>query len=160
MDKTNSKSLDAISACESGVRAACSCSENANSSFNSDIISSSKASLTLSHKETITHLGATVNTNDKSQTQRSHKLSGEEAERRYKLWLRVEIVGLCILILTVWSLLLLPTVFYHQSIVSEYTHNAPDACQHDRISFYFHKYLSRLAKRTTQLATMHTNVCS
>ena len=49
----------------------------------------------------------------------SCKYGGKEAvERRYKLWLRAEIVGLCILILIVWGLLLLPIVFYHQPFVS------------------------------------------
>ena len=37
----------------------------------------------------------------------------EEIERRYKKWLRAEIVGLAVLIIIVWGLLLLPVIFYH-----------------------------------------------
>lgn len=37
----------------------------------------------------------------------------EEIERRYKMWLRAEIVGLATVIITVWGLLLLPVIFYH-----------------------------------------------
>ena len=40
-------------------------------------------------------------------------MSGDHAEQRYKLCLRAEIVGLCIVIVIVWSLLLLPIIFYH-----------------------------------------------
>ena len=59
-------------------------------------------------------------TNTKRESRRgSAKYGGQEAaEKRYKLWLRAEIVGLCILILIVWGLLLLPIVFYHQPVVS------------------------------------------
>jgi hypothetical protein len=46
------------------------------------------------------------------------KLGGDEAERRYKLCLRAEIVGLCIVIVIVWGLLLLPIVFYHIPVAS------------------------------------------
>jgi hypothetical protein len=46
------------------------------------------------------------------------KLGGDEAERRYKLCLRAEIVGLCIVIVTVWGLLLLPIVFYRIPLAS------------------------------------------
>jgi hypothetical protein len=45
-------------------------------------------------------------------------LGGDEAERRYKLCLRAEIVGLCIVIVIVWGLLLLPIVFYHIPVAS------------------------------------------
>ena len=44
---------------------------------------------------------------------------GEDAERRYKLWLRAEIVGLCVLIVIVWGLLSLPIVFYDLPVVSK-----------------------------------------
>ena len=37
----------------------------------------------------------------------------EEIERRYKVWLRAETVGLAVVIIIVWDLLLLPVVFYH-----------------------------------------------
>ena len=37
----------------------------------------------------------------------------EEIERRYKVWLRAETVGLAVVIIVVWGLLLLPVVFYH-----------------------------------------------
>lgn len=40
-------------------------------------------------------------------------LPGEDLERRYKLCLRMEIVGLSILIVIVWGLLTLPIVFYY-----------------------------------------------
>ena len=40
-------------------------------------------------------------------------LLGEDPERRYKLCLRVKIVGLSALIVIVWGLLTLPIVFYH-----------------------------------------------
>ena len=46
------------------------------------------------------------------------KLGGDEAERRYKLCLRAEIVGLCVVIVIVWGLLLLPIVFYHIPLAS------------------------------------------
>ena len=36
----------------------------------------------------------------------------EDIERRYKMWLRAEIVGLAVVIVVVWGLLLLPVVFY------------------------------------------------
>lgn len=41
------------------------------------------------------------------------KLRGDDAERRYKLCLRAEVVGLCVVIVIVWGLLLLPIIFYH-----------------------------------------------
>lgn len=37
----------------------------------------------------------------------------EEIERRYKLWLRAETVGLAVVIVVVWVLLLVPVIFYH-----------------------------------------------
>ena len=37
----------------------------------------------------------------------------EEIERRYKMCLRAETVGLAVVIVVVWGLLLLPVVFYH-----------------------------------------------
>ena len=37
----------------------------------------------------------------------------EEIERKYKIWLRAEIVGLVAVIIVVWGLLLLPVIFYH-----------------------------------------------
>ena len=46
------------------------------------------------------------------------KLGGDEAERRYRLCLRAEIVGLCVVIVIVWGLLLLPIVFYHIPLAS------------------------------------------
>ena len=46
------------------------------------------------------------------------KLGGDAAERRYKLCLRAEIVGLCVVIVIVWGLLLLPIVFYHLPVAS------------------------------------------
>ena len=50
----------------------------------------------------------------KKQTESSKKfVSGDHAERRYKLCLRAEIVGLCVVIVIVWGLLLLPIIFYH-----------------------------------------------
>ena len=39
--------------------------------------------------------------------------SAEETERRYKMWLRAETVGLAVVIVIVWGLLLLPVIFYH-----------------------------------------------
>lgn len=50
------------------------------------------------------------------------RLPGKDLERRYKLCLRVEIVGLSALIVIVWGLLALPIVFYHVTDVSR------DAC--------------------------------
>ena len=47
------------------------------------------------------------------------KLRGDDAERRYKLCLRAEIVGLCVVIVIVWGLLLLPIVFYHLPLASD-----------------------------------------
>ena len=44
----------------------------------------------------------------------------EEIERRYKKWLRAEVVGLAVLIIIVWGLLLLPIVFYYLPNVSYY----------------------------------------
>ena len=42
----------------------------------------------------------------------------EEIERRYKMWLRAETVGLAIVIVIVWGLLLLPVIFYHLPDIS------------------------------------------
>lgn len=49
----------------------------------------------------------------------SKRFGGGDLEHRYKLCLRAEIVGLCVLIVIVWGLLSLPIVFYHLPIVSE-----------------------------------------
>lgn len=48
----------------------------------------------------------------------SGKFGADDAERRYKLCLRAEIVGLCVVIVIVWGLLLLPIVFYHLPIAT------------------------------------------
>ena len=59
------------------------------------------------------------NTLSRSQKQdKSGKLGGDDVERRYKLCLRAEIVGLCIVIVIVWGLLLLPIVFYHLPVAT------------------------------------------
>ena len=52
----------------------------------------------------------------------------EEIERRYKKWLRAEIVGLAVLIIIVWGLLLLPIIFYH----------LPNVQSSDRVSIHDH----------------------
>ena len=39
--------------------------------------------------------------------------SAGDVEITYKKWLRVEIVGLAVVIIIVWGLLLLPVIFYH-----------------------------------------------
>ena len=49
---------------------------------------------------------------------KSGKFGGDDVERRYKLCLRAEIVGLCIVIVIVWGLLLLPIVFYHLPVAT------------------------------------------
>ena len=41
-----------------------------------------------------------------------------DTERKYKVWLRVEIVVLFAVIVVVWGLLLLPVVFYYLPVVS------------------------------------------
>ena len=57
---------------------------------------------------------ASLSHSKKKQTESSKKfVSGDHAERRYKLCLRAEIVGLCVVIVIVWGLLLLPIIFYH-----------------------------------------------
>ena len=43
----------------------------------------------------------------------------EEIERRYKMWLRAETVGLSVVIVVVWGLLLLPVIFYYLPNVSK-----------------------------------------
>ena len=43
---------------------------------------------------------------------------GDEAERKYKVWLRAETVGLVAVILIVWGLLILPVVIYFLPVVS------------------------------------------
>ena len=59
--------------------------------------------------------------NQKQEDSKSSKRfgGGDELEHRYKLCLRAEIVGLCVLIVIVWGLLSLPIVFYHLPVVSE-----------------------------------------
>ena len=43
-----------------------------------------------------------------------HTFNGEERKQfSLGVWMRVEVVGLSILIVIVWGLLTLPTVFYH-----------------------------------------------
>ena len=49
----------------------------------------------------------------------STRFGGGDLEHRYKLCLRAEIVGLCVLIVIVWGLMSLPIVFYHLPVVSE-----------------------------------------
>ena len=46
----------------------------------------------------------------------------EEIERTYKKCLRAEIAGLAVLIFIVWSLLLLPIIFYHLPRNVSYTY--------------------------------------
>ena len=41
---------------------------------------------------------------------------GQALMKRYQKWLRVEIAGLCVLIIIVWGLLTLPIVFYYQPL--------------------------------------------
>ena len=54
------------------------------------------------------------------QKRRAEKnFAGQDVERRYKICLRAEIVGLSVLIVIVWGLLSLPIVFYHIPAVSE-----------------------------------------
>ena len=48
----------------------------------------------------------------------SGKFGADDAERRYKVCLRAEIVGLCVVIVIVWGLLLLPIVFYHLPVAA------------------------------------------
>ena len=46
-------------------------------------------------------------------TTRTVSRGAEDVERAYKRRLRVQIVGLSAVIIIVWSLLLLPVIFYH-----------------------------------------------
>lgn len=63
---------------------------------------------------------AAPQSNQKQEDSKSSKrFGGDDLERRYKLCLRAEIVGLSVLIVVVWGLLSLPIVFYHLPVVSE-----------------------------------------
>lgn len=84
--------------------------------------SSTKNRSTLLRKAELEGTSSVADTLSRSQKLESSvsggKLGGDEAERRYKLCLRAEIVGLCVVIVIVWGLLLLPIVFYHLPLAS------------------------------------------
>lgn len=84
--------------------------------------SSTKNGSTLLRKAELEGTSSVADTLSRSQKLESSvsggKLGGDEAERRYKLCLRAEIVGLCVVIVIVWGLLLLPIVFYHLPLAS------------------------------------------
>ena len=82
---------------------------NGRSDFDHDIKSKNVLTLPPGRHETA----------DTGQSTPGRKFGGDEAERRYKIWLRAEIVGLCIVIVIVWGLLFLPIIFYHLPIVSD-----------------------------------------
>ena len=91
-------------------------SANFNSNAKKDTITSS-----LSRIESANTLGGGSKLDAEKRRGSSGKFSGENAERRYKLWLRAEIVGLCVLIVIVWGLLSLPIAFYYIPVVSDLT---------------------------------------
>ena len=120
MEKGSASELNSISACELGVLPPQDCDhqEVHSSTFNGAATEDSRSTTTGSKfQRTDSRLNGT-NMERKTRGGSGKYGSQEAAERRYKLWLRAEIVGLCILILIVWGLLLLPIVFYHQPVVS------------------------------------------
>ena len=67
-------------------------------------------------------LAAKVNANDQDphNSTKPHMLGNDGAESRYKLWLRLELVGLVVVIFITWGLFALPIVFYHLPVVSRF----------------------------------------
>ena len=55
---------------------------------------------------------------------------GQSLLRKYRRLLRVEVAGLCVLMVVVWGLLALPVVFYFLplAVVRTYTCDSHDAC--------------------------------
>ena len=104
--------LNSISACESSVTDELAGLEVRANGVASSVLDrdfmSGNTGFTRSRTETAAGTGTLS-----GQSKDKLRLGGDEAERKYKTWLRVEIVALCVVILIVWGLLLLPVVFYN-----------------------------------------------